>query len=97
MTEDQARIRKSMLERLMALEKMNDDIAETPVRHRISNCIIAARRELAEEPHSREVRAEMLLRDMFMKCRDSHRMNQHNPYSWAELNKDLMHRLKEFM
>jgi hypothetical protein len=49
------------------------------------------------ETSDREVRAEMLLRDMFMKCRDSQRVHQHNPYTWAELNKDLMQRLKEFM
>lgn len=46
---------------------------------------------------NREQRAEMLIRDLFMKCKKSQNINQHNPYTWAELNRDLMHRLKEFM
>lgn len=42
-------------------------------------------------------RAEKLIGELYLKCRDSQTINQHNPYTWAELNKDLMSRIQEFM
>lgn len=42
-------------------------------------------------------RAEKLIGELYMKCRDSQTINQHNPYTWAELNEDLMLRIQEFI
>jgi hypothetical protein len=97
MIESQKALRESILKKLLDLELFVDEIAETQIRNRLSNCIVAARREIVDKDYNRETRAEHLLREMFMKCRDSQNVNQHNPYSWAELNPELMQRLKEFM
>lgn len=55
-----------------------------------------------DDPHtegdvSREKRAEQLIRDLYMECRESQNTNLYNPYTWAELNPELMQRIKEFM
>ena len=51
-----------------------------------------------EDKHADENRrARKLLQDMYVNCRDDQVINQYNPYSWAELNQDLMKRLEEFM
>ena len=42
-------------------------------------------------------RAEKLIGELYLNCRDSQNINQHNPYSWAELNEDLMLRIQEFI
>ena len=42
-------------------------------------------------------RAEKLIRDMYMALRESKRVDMYDPYSWAELNEELMERIREFM
>lgn len=48
-------------------------------------------------PDPKLERAEQLLRLMYDNVSKSHQVNQHNPYTWSELNRGLMIRLKEFM
>ena len=60
-------------------------------------CLSDVRESLKKCKLTREQRAEQLIRDLFMKCRESQNINQYNPYTWAELNPKLMQRIKEFM
>jgi len=53
--------------------------------------------EVFEATLGRDRRAIQLIRDLYMNCRESQRVDQYNPYTWAELHPNLMNRLKEFM
>lgn len=78
------------------LELHNDEVTVMRTRHIISHGIMVARRERADT-EAKLARAEKLIQELYMKARDDCTPNQWNPYTWAELNVELMHRIKEFM